>query len=65
MRRRHYDEVRPHSSLGFCKQGTLGDRLSRHWHDLVRMDDAGYAEESLGDRALAKDIADAIARWHC
>jgi Nucleotidyl transferase AbiEii toxin, Type IV TA system len=42
----------------FCKQGTQGDRLSRHWHDLVRLDDAGYAAEAFGDRALANDIAE-------
>jgi hypothetical protein len=42
----------------FCKQGTQGDRLSRHWHDLVRLDDAGYAEEAFNDRALAKAIAE-------
>jgi hypothetical protein len=42
----------------FCRQGTVGDRLSRHWHDLVRLDDAGYAQEALDDRALAKAIAE-------
>jgi hypothetical protein len=42
----------------FCKQGTQGDRLSRHWHDLVRLDDAGYAEEALADRALANEVAE-------
>jgi hypothetical protein len=42
----------------FCKQGTQGDRLSRHWHDLVRLDDAGYAEQAFGDRALANGVAE-------
>jgi hypothetical protein len=42
----------------FCKQGTQGDRLSRHWHDLVRLDDAGYAHEAFDDRALAKEVAE-------
>jgi hypothetical protein len=42
----------------FCKQGKQGDRLSRHWHDLVRLDDAGYAKEALDDRALAKEVAE-------
>jgi hypothetical protein len=42
----------------FCKQGTQGDRLSRHWHDLVRLDDAGYAQEAFDDRALAKEVAE-------
>jgi hypothetical protein len=42
----------------FCKQGTHGDRLSRHWHDLMRLDDAGHAEEAFADRALANDVAE-------
>jgi len=42
----------------FCKQGAQGDRLSRHWHDLVRLDDARYAEAAFADRALAKEIAE-------
>ena len=42
----------------FCKQGTQGDRLSRHWHDLVRLDDAGYAQEAFDDRALADEVAE-------
>jgi hypothetical protein len=41
----------------FCKTDTQGDRLSRHWHDLVRLDDAGYAEDALNDRTLASAIA--------
>ena len=42
----------------FCKQGEQGDRLSRHWHDLVRLDDAGYAEAAFDDRALANEVAE-------
>jgi hypothetical protein len=42
----------------FCKQGTQGDRLSRHWHDLVRLDDAGYAGAAFDDRALGKEVAE-------
>jgi hypothetical protein len=42
----------------FCKQAKQGDRLSRHWHDLVRLDDAGYAEEALDDRLLANEVAE-------
>jgi hypothetical protein len=42
----------------FCKQGTQGDRLSRHWHDLVRLDDAGHAQEAFDDRALANEVAE-------
>jgi hypothetical protein len=42
----------------FCKQGAQGDRLSRHWHDLVRLDDAGYAEGAFDDHALAEAVAE-------
>jgi len=42
----------------FCKQGTQGDRLSRHWHDLVRLDDAAYANAAFDDRALAYQVAE-------
>ena len=43
----------------FCKQQRVrGERLSRHWHDLVRLDDAGYAETALADRRLAEQVAE-------
>ena len=42
----------------FCRQQrSRGERLSRHWHDLVRLDDAGYAERALDDRSLALSVA--------
>ena len=42
----------------FCRQERRrGERLSRHWHDLVRLDDAGIAENALADRALAHSVA--------
>ena len=42
----------------FCyrKRGR-GNRLSRHWHDLVRLDDAGYGEKAFADRDLAVSVA--------
>ena len=42
----------------FChrKRGR-GNRLSRHWHDLVRLDDAGYGEKAFADRNLALSVA--------
>ncbi len=41
----------------FCLQQRLrGDRFSRHWHDLVRLDDAGVADTALNDRALAEAV---------
>ena len=42
----------------FCRQERRrGERLSRHWHDLVRLDDAGFAERALADRTLASSVA--------
>ena len=42
----------------FCRQQrTRGERLSRHWHDLVRLDDADFAETALADRTLALSVA--------
>ena len=44
----------------FCQQQrSRGERLSRHWYDLVRLDDAGYAEKALADRT---GIALSVAR---
>lgn len=43
----------------FCAQGRLrGERFARHWHDIVRLGDAGIAHAAAGDRGLA----DAVAR---
>lgn len=42
----------------FCKRERFrGDRLARHWHDLVRLDDAGISKNALADRALALSVA--------
>ena len=42
----------------FCRQQrTRGERLSRHWHDLVRLEEAGFAERALADRPLALSVA--------
>ena len=42
----------------YCRQERRrGERLSRHWHDLVRLDDAGVADPALADRALALSVA--------
>jgi hypothetical protein len=42
----------------YCVRGNQGDRYSRHWHDLVRLDDAGYADAAFADAALAKEVAE-------
>lgn len=42
----------------FCRQQRRrGERLSRHWHDLVRLDDAGFGERALADRTVALSVA--------
>lgn len=43
----------------FCLQERLrGDRFARHWHDVVRLDEAGIATSAFADRALARAVAD-------
>jgi Nucleotidyl transferase AbiEii toxin, Type IV TA system len=42
----------------FCLQERLrGNRFSRRWHDVVRLDDAGIAGAAILDRALAEAVA--------
>jgi hypothetical protein len=42
----------------FCLQRRLrGERFSRHWHDLARLDEAKIADAGLADRDLAKAVA--------
>jgi hypothetical protein len=42
----------------FCKADTLtAERLARHWYDLVRLDETGYAAAALADRGLADQVA--------
>ena len=42
----------------YCLQGRIrGERWSRHWHDLVRLEDAGVAARALSDRDLALSVA--------
>ena len=42
----------------FChRERGRGSRLSRHWHDLVRLDDAGYGKKAFADRNLALSVA--------
>ena len=43
----------------FCLRGKArgGNRLSRHWHDLMRLYEAGYGEKALADRDLALSVA--------
>ena len=44
----------------FCQQGEFrgGDRFARHWHDVTRLDAAGFASAAIADKALARAVAD-------
>ncbi len=44
----------------FCAQGIFrgGERFARHWHDVTRLDAAGFADAAIADRTLAKEVAD-------
>jgi len=43
----------------FCLQERLrGDRFARHWHDVARLDETGFASSASADR----DLANAVAR---
>lgn len=44
----------------FCAQGEFrgGDRFARHWHDVTRLDAAGFADAAIADKALAYAVAD-------
>jgi hypothetical protein len=42
----------------FCVQARLrGDRFSRHWHDVSRLDQTGIGAAAIKDRALAAAVA--------
>lgn len=42
----------------FCLQERLrGDRFARHWHDVARLDEAGFAAAAFADRGLANAVA--------
>ncbi len=42
----------------FCAQGSLrgGARFARHWHDVTRLDTAGFADRAMADRTLADSV---------
>jgi len=44
----------------FCAQGEFrgGDRFARHWHDITRLDGAGFVDTALADKTLAGAVAD-------
>ena len=44
----------------FCAQGEFrgGERFARHWHDVTRLDAAGFADAAIADIGLAQAVAD-------
>ncbi|HXN16271.1 MAG TPA: nucleotidyl transferase AbiEii/AbiGii toxin family protein, partial [Usitatibacter sp.] len=44
----------------FCAQGVFrgDDRFARHWHDVTRLDAAGFADAAIADKDLGKAVAD-------
>lgn len=44
----------------FCAQGSFrgGERFARHWHDIARLDTAGYVDSAIADRELGQAVAD-------
>jgi|SRR3569623_1149656 len=44
----------------FCAQGEFrgGDRFARHWHDVTRLDAAGFAAAAIADKTLGRTVAD-------
>jgi hypothetical protein len=44
----------------FCAQGEFrgGERFARHWHDVTRLDTAGFADAAIRDKALAIAVAE-------
>ena len=49
----------------YCLEGKLrgATGFARHWHDLVRLDEAGFAAAAMADRGLAKAVADHKAKF--
>ena len=47
----------------YCANGDAGDRHSRHWYDLVRLDEACEAGKAFADRALANEVAEFKSRF--
>lgn len=44
----------------FCAKGEFrgSERFARHWHDVTRLDTAGFADAAIADKTLARAVAD-------
>jgi hypothetical protein len=42
----------------FCADGQFrrGERFSRHWHDITRLDKAGFVDAAIADRAVGRAV---------
>jgi hypothetical protein len=51
---------RPRRFTFSAAQGAIrgGDRFARHWHDVTRLDAAGFVDPAIADKALAHAVAD-------
>ena len=49
----------------YCLEGKLrgATGFARHWHDLIRLDEAGFAAAAMADRDLARAVADHKAKF--
>jgi len=49
----------------YCLEGKLrgATGFARHWHDLVRLNEAGFAAAAMADRDLAQAVADHKAKF--
>jgi Nucleotidyl transferase AbiEii toxin, Type IV TA system len=49
----------------YCLEGKLrgATGFARHWHDLIRLDEAGFATAAMADRDLAEAVADHKAKF--
>ena len=49
----------------YCLEGKLrgATGFARHWHDLIRLHEAGFAADAISDRNLARAVADHKAKF--
>lgn len=50
---------KPTAAHVYCPQGKLrGERYARHWYDLVAIAKSAHFEKAMGDRVVAKQVAE-------
>lgn len=60
-----YEAAAEYPAHVYCLEGKLrgATGFARHWHDLVRLDKAGFAAAAMADRDLASAVADHKAKF--